>query len=339
MTRVPLGAYADPVDVLWLRCAARCGLTVVRDDTVYASTDGRGTLRLCPPDAYDPDDSLAQLILHELCHGLVQGPARRQQVDWGLDNTDDAGCAHAEHACHRLQAALLDRYGLRDLFAVTTDWRPYWDALPADPLAPGDDPAIAMARAAWPDALRGPWGAAIDDALRATAAIADAVRAVAPAESLWVRTAPRHPVTGWALRGGASTCGDCAWRDHHGRCVVAGEDDDGPEVAAATPACLHHEARLDADACAACGACCREGFHAVTVEPDEPLADHPRAEAVPGEPWRLLPRPGGCCVLLTHAPEGWRCTRYDARPRACREFEVGGAHCLTARRRTGLSRL
>ena len=35
----------------------------------------------------DADDSLAQLVLHEICHLLVQGPAHRDQNDWGLDNT------------------------------------------------------------------------------------------------------------------------------------------------------------------------------------------------------------------------------------------------------------
>jgi Fe-S-cluster containining protein len=31
------------------------------------------------------------------------------------------------------------------------------------------------------------------------------------------------------------------------------------------------------------------------------------------------------------------CVIYDDRPRTCREFTLGSAHCLTARRRVGLS--
>jgi Fe-S-cluster containining protein len=33
----------------------------------------------------------------------------------------------------------------------------------------------------------------------------------------------------------------------------------------------------------------------------------------------------------------YRCTIYDDRPRTCRDFTLGSAHCLTARRRVGLS--
>ena len=34
---------------------------------------------------------------------------------------------------------------------------------------------------------------------------------------------------------------------------------------------------------------------------------------------------------------GYSCTVYDDRPRTCREFTLGSEHCLTARRRVGLS--
>jgi hypothetical protein len=33
----------------------------------------------------------------------------------------------------------------------------------------------------------------------------------------------------------------------------------------------------------------------------------------------------------------FRCVIYDDRPRTCREFTLGSEHCLTARRRVGLS--
>lgn len=336
MQRTTFGHYRDPLDLIWLAAATRLGLHVVRSDEVYASWDGRRTLSLCPPSAYDPDDSLAQLILHELCHALVQGPAARHQVDWGLDNTDDQRASTQEHACHRLQAALLDRYGLRDLLAVTTDWRPYWDALPADPLAAGPDPAIALARAAWPDAARGPWSAAIDQALRATAAIADLLRPIAPPDTLWSRTTPRHPL-GEALLGRAGTCGGCAWaqpRGHTLRCLHH-----EAEVDPAWPACLRHEAPLTAVDCAACGACCREGFHVVELGADEPLALHHPELTETSDGALVVPRPGGRCAALCspHGPP-WRCAVYEHRPEACREFEANGEHCLDARRRVGMSR-
>ncbi|HMV70142.1 MAG TPA: hypothetical protein PKA64_25095, partial [Myxococcota bacterium] len=130
MERNTWGRYGDPLDVVWLGAAAALGMRVERSDACYASWDGQRTLTLCTPASFDADDSVAQLVLHELCHALVQGPSGRRRVDWGLDNTDDDAAAVEEHACHRLQAALLDRYGLRRVLAVTTSWRPYWDALP-----------------------------------------------------------------------------------------------------------------------------------------------------------------------------------------------------------------
>lgn len=328
MQRATSGIYSDPVDLIWLRCARQLGWTVVRSDETYASWDGRGTLTICTPATFDPDDSVAQLILHEICHALVQGPARRRKVDWGLDNTDDDRAAVEEHACHRLQAALLDRYGLRAAFAVTTDWRSYWEALPADPLAAGDDPAIPRARAAWPDAVRGPWSKPLADALRATATIAEAVRHATPDDSIWRHARPLHPF-GEALGPDGTTCGDCAWGTT-GRCLVHDRS-----AAPRLPACYRHEPVLaDAD-CLQCGACCREGFHLVPVEDDDELADDP--QVVHDDHGAHFPRPGGRCVKLEAAP-GLRCVAYGVRPRACRDFEVGGDSCLEARRRVGLTR-
>lgn len=338
-TRIPAGRYDDPVDLVWRRCAARLGMRLVRDPDVFASWDGRGTLSVCPESEYDPDDSLAQLVFHEVCHALVQGAARRTQVDWGLINTDDRASAVAEHACHRLQAALADRHGLRELLAVTTDWRPYWDALPDDPLADGDDPAIPLAVAAWPEAVRGPWSGPIDDALRATAQIADAVRDVAPEGSLWSRTRPRHPVAAWAVAtpGRAAhglTCGSCAW-GHEGVCRAT---EGSPAVAPDAPACVAGEPVLRLEDCGACGACCREGFHAVEVAEGDPFAHaHPEL-LVHDAHGAHVPRPGGRCRALTQERGLWRCVAYAVRPRSCRAFAVAGEACLEARRRVGLTR-
>ena len=336
MDRSANGRYEDPLDVVWLACAARIGLAVVRSDEAWAAWDGAGTLTLCTPAAFDPDDSLAQLVLHEICHALVQGRPRQSRRDWGLEDEPDV--AVAEHACHRLQAALAAAYGLREVLAVTTDWRPYWDSLPDDPLAPGPDPAIERARTGWALARRGPWAEALHAALDATARLADVARSVAPPDSLWARYRGRNPL-GVGLRAEpGATCGGCAW-GADGVCRANGTEGlRAPAVAPGWAACLRWEPRLDEAACAACGACCREAYDAVSVEAGDVVHDL-RPELVTTRLGvQVLPRPGGRCVGLE--PEGppWRCAIYAIRPRSCREFEAGGASCHSARTRLGLSR-
>ena len=66
--------YEDPLDRVWIGCAQRIGLRVVRDPGAFATTDGRGTLAIATAEGLDADDCLAQMIVHELCHSLVQGP-------------------------------------------------------------------------------------------------------------------------------------------------------------------------------------------------------------------------------------------------------------------------
>lgn len=336
MDRSTHGRYQDPLDVVWLACADRLGLTVVRSDDAYASWDGSGTLTICTPATFDADDSLAQLVLHEICHALVQGHGRRAHRDWGLEDEPDV--AVAEHACHRLQAALADVYGLRELLAVTTDWRPYWDSLPDDPLAPGADPAIPRARSAWTEAHRGPWAAPLHAALEATARLAEVARPLAPAGSLWARFRGRNPL-GVGLRSAAgATCGTCAWStdDVCRATPIAGRP--APTVEPAWPACVRWEPQLDEHACAACGACCREAYDAVSVEPDDAVAASRPDLVATRLGVQVLPRPDGRCVGLAPGGPPWRCAIYALRPRSCREFEVGGASCRDARTRLGLSR-
>lgn len=184
--------YADPVDVIWTETARRLGMTIVRDDTAYASWDGRGGLTIGTAAELDEDDCVAQMVLHEICHAAVEGPTAWSEVDWGLENADDRDRVR-EYACLRVQAALVDRHGLRGLLASTTDWRAYWDQLPADALAPGPDPAIALARSAWDALRRGPWWEPLEAALTATSAIARAAQPFAPTGSLWRVTAGRGP--------------------------------------------------------------------------------------------------------------------------------------------------
>ncbi|MDP6723269.1 MAG: hypothetical protein QGG36_20630 [Pirellulaceae bacterium] len=178
--------YQDPLELIWIRAAAKMGMEVARDDTVFASWDGEGTLRIGTPETLDKDDSVAQMVFHEICHALVEGPDAFPRPDWGLDISNRAQRVR-EHACLRLQAALADQFQLRRFLAATTDFRAYYDRIPAEPLAGqgDDDPAIPLAAVGWERAQQGPWAQPLDSALRSTAAIAKIVAGHAHATSLW----------------------------------------------------------------------------------------------------------------------------------------------------------
>jgi hypothetical protein len=348
MDRQPTHRYVDPVDEIWLAAARRLGLQVHRSPAAYAAYDGAGVLTVADRQSFDADDSLAQVIFHELCHALVSGPEAMRQPDWGLCNTDGRDLVR-EHACHRLQAALSARHGLRGLMAVTTEHRPYWDALPEDPLAAGDDPAIEVAQVAWQRARRGPWREALDAALSATAIVAAAVRPFADGDSLWRTTRGMH-ASGFPIGADlARRCGDCAWLFVAGpgrplpRCrqTRSGARSIAVRVEHDAVACERFEPKLEASACATCGACCREGFDLVPVRVREPMA-RLHAHLCSSDRHGLhVPRPSGRCTALdgTGADRAlYRCRVYADRPHACAEFAVGGDACLQARRRVGLSR-
>ncbi len=168
--------YVDPLDAVWLRAATDVGLHVVRAPDAFASTDGQGQLLLGTPETLDADDCLAQMIFHELCHALVQGPASFAEVDWGLDNETERDVVR-EHACLRVQAALLAPLDLRVAFAPTTDFRVWYDALPDDPLeGPPDDASIPLAKEALARVDTPPWAPHLRRALDASARIVAAVR-------------------------------------------------------------------------------------------------------------------------------------------------------------------
>jgi len=177
-------SYRDPVELIWLHAAARMGMQIVRSAEVNASWDGKSVLTVGTPETLDPDDSLAQMILHEACHALCEGPESLSKSDWGLESFNPEKKVR-EHACLRLQAAFADRYGMRSFFASTTVFRRYYDKLPANPLADDGDPAVEIARDAWDRANAGPWAEPLDEALRRTALIASAVDGVAGADSIW----------------------------------------------------------------------------------------------------------------------------------------------------------
>ena len=336
--------YQDPVDLIWLRAAADLGLEVQRSAEVYAAYDGKGTLTVSVADDFDADDSLAQMIFHEICHWLVSGIHARDRPDWGLSNTSKRDLVY-EFACHRLQAKLSTPFGLREFMAVTTDWRHYWDALPEDPLQDGDDPAIAIAQSGFQLARSQPFESVLTRSLSATAAIADAVRGIATTTSLWNATRTRHRLGSPLSESETLRCGSCAWaifgksglrcRQHKPPGKTA------PPVSSDEQACDRWEQILTADDCASCGACCRQGFDRVEVTARDPFRKlHPElVQLHDGE--HIVPRPGGICVALDGdgaAATPYRCRHYATRPRNCQDFEVAGDACLLARRRVGLSR-
>lgn len=340
MSRTPTHRYTDPVDVIWLECARRIGFRIERSTEVYASTDGRRTILIGSADL-DADDCLAQMIFHELCHAMVQGDDGIDREDWGLDNTGDRDVPR-EHACLRLQAHLSGGYGLRRTLAPTTDFRAFYDALPADPLAPRHHPEVVLAAFAARRADQPPWGPHVREALAATAAIAAEVRNYAPSDVLWAEAEPApapHPVGGRTRDG---SCADCAWAFHGGpgRAVARCRQHGAARIELDGPACDRFEAVFD---CQDCGACCRAAYHSVTVSRRDPaVTKHPELIEDRGE-YLEIRRSGDRCAALggghwdgdAFAP--FACSIYDDRPRPCREFERGGEHCLTARRRVGLS--
>jgi len=343
--------YEDPVDAVWIACAERVGYRIHRADDVFAGFDGVDTITIATGAELDPDDSLAQIIFHELCHALVADDSARRQPDWGLDNTGERDLVD-EHACHRVQAALADPHGLRAFMAATTQWRQHWDALPPDPLADegleGDAlRAVELARLAWTRARKSPWREALDDALAATAAIARAIAPSAAPDSLWATWTPLHPL-GSPLGPEASRCGDCAWRHTAGpgypveRCRQH-RPPGGPVAPRIEPewrGCDRFEPAIDEARCATCGACCREAFHLVPVAPRSRFARRHPDWVVRDDHGAHVPRPDGLCVALAPANGAaprYLCSDYDHRPRSCRDFPVAGDQCLLARQRVGLS--
>src|SRR5437868_10811352 len=163
--------YVDPLAQVWLEAARQIGLRVVRTPHAYAATDGRGRIAIGDDATLDADDSLAQMIFHELCHSLVEGEAAFARPDWGMDNT---GPDHdwREHACLRLQWVLAGRHGLRGLLAPTTEFRAFWDRLDGGVLTDRCDPSVQAAITGLGRAAHPPWAPALAEALAATAQVA-----------------------------------------------------------------------------------------------------------------------------------------------------------------------
>ena len=356
MSRIPHTRYQDPVDLIWLQAASALGITVERSADAYAAWDGSGTLTLSSEEHLDADDCLAQMILHEVCHLLVSGESARQQADWGLDNTSPRDLVY-EYATNRLQAALAQAYGLRQFMAVTTRWRSYYDALPADPLAPCNDAAQPLAHAGWQRAKAEPYRSVLHHVLTTTAGMAMLLSESAPADSLWRTVQAAHPTGFFQHTNAALHCNSCAWgvlrsdgllqcRQTRSGCTPAnyylGELPNVPargRLASTQHACEHWEPTLTVEDCFRCGCCCHKGFDVVEVTANETFTRrHPDLIEVRNADRRVVPRPDGHCVALTgngSADAPYLCRHYDERPRSCRSFELGGDACLQARHRCG----
>lgn len=340
-------AMNDPLDALWTHAVSRMGWTVERSRTVYAHWNGRDTMTVSDRSDYDADDTLAQFLFHEICHFLVEGEPSRSLEDWGLSNMDPDVWIR-EAAAHRLQAALADRWGLREFLAITGANRDYYDALPADPihmahpLRPDEHPrAREMAVLGWHLGAREPYREVLEEVLEGTSRLALAIQGLPGQahDSHWSTARTPHPLRlGTGPDGRA--CTDCAW-NRNGRCLQATGPWSGVfRIPKASPACARWEPVLRDEDCATCGACCREGYTIAPVKRGEAvLTLHPEWIQGTGRN-ACLPRPGGRCVALDGAgseASPWRCRDYAARPSACSDLDVGGAGCLEARRRTGLS--
>lgn len=355
--RRPLLSYVDPLDGVWLAAANALGLRIVRDSAVYASYDGRGTLSLAPDADLDPDDCLAQMILHELCHALVQGEASWNQLDWGLFETqtfDEAPDFSREYACLRLQAALLRPHGLDRFLAPTTDFRIYYDALPVFPIE-GSDPSVPLAQAGLGLAYTPRYRRILQQALTQTARLYAVVQScheenMFPTGTLWQTqdgtTAhpagfPMHPEPG------QNTCGTCAWYDG-GVCQQQASffsaSKEARLVTSNTPACVLHETVSD---CQTCAACCRHGYDVVPVTRQDLVPLRTKPELIENKNGflhlRRIGNPSSCAALETsHSVTTDRstlflCRIYEDRPAACGDLARGSAACLTARKRVGLS--
>jgi hypothetical protein len=152
----------------WIGLASALGYTVTRADASYVWYDGRGAIGIATDGELDHDDTLAQIILHEVCHAVTEGESSGTRPDWGLDNTTDSDVPH-EWAALRLQAAVLDVHGLRGVLVPTTSFRDYYLGLPAEPIPASLDASDALARQAWQRWCTSPARPLVDAALRRVA--------------------------------------------------------------------------------------------------------------------------------------------------------------------------
>ncbi len=178
--------YQDPIEIIWVATAAELGINVVRSSDAFATWDGAGTLKIGINETLDADDSLAQMIFHEICHAAVAGPNHFASADWGLDN-DNPDDVVQEHACLRLQAALAGNYGLARFMAATTDFQEFYLRIMNAPLNENEDreSSISLAQQTLGQLRTSNWFPVLDRALTATAKIASQIQEWTQDDSLW----------------------------------------------------------------------------------------------------------------------------------------------------------
>ena len=151
-------------DPLWVELLEQAGFRLARRSTSYVWYDGRGEVAIAPDEELDADDTLAQIILHEMVHLLVQGEAARTEPDWGLDNLTDSD-AYLEEAALVVQLRLLSLWGLEAVLVPTTDFRGYYLTEAA---SEARTDRLSAAEAGWERWLLWPHREAAERALAAT---------------------------------------------------------------------------------------------------------------------------------------------------------------------------
>ncbi len=144
-----------------------------------------------------------------------------------------------------------------------------------------------------------------------------------------------NPLTTTAGPAG-QTCGSCVWRfvGGRGRPVPRCRRHRNARVDPGWAACPSHEGSLD---CVACGACCREAYHRVELSREDPFrALHPDRVSREGR-YLVVTRAGPRCGCLQVDGGTYTCVVYGDRPQTCRDFAQGGANCVDARKRVGLT--
>jgi hypothetical protein len=328
--------YRDPLSEVWLAAAMKMGIRVVRNNDAFAHYDGNGKLHIALDDKLDADDCLAQMVFHELCHSLVEGPDSFAMPDWGLDNRSEID-HDREHATLRVQALLAGRYGLRKVLGPTTDFREFYEGLSGSALEAHGCAHSRLARIAVRRAETNPWGPHLAKALAATRAIVVVAAdwpAPGDAPSLYrlvEGTPPLHSTGLFAYDSDHSAtpkCSQCAWQED-GYCQQASRNIDPQEAA-----CERFELAFD---CRDCGACCRSAYHSVTISEGDSIATRHPTLLVHHESYSEVRREGDHCAALRETDKQFLCAVYEDRPTCCRDFANAGQNCITARRRLGLS--
>ena len=174
-----LSRYVDPVELIWLSTAKELGLTIRRNPSIFSATDGSGLLELGPRTDLDADDTLAQMVLHEICHWVTNGKDTFEERDWGFPL--DIELDPREHACLRLQAWWTGHHGLREVMAPTSSFRDYYNRIPDNPLEPMDDSewelnVVGLAKEAIQRGQTDPWVGPVNRALEATRQVGGCIR-------------------------------------------------------------------------------------------------------------------------------------------------------------------